>query len=181
MFGRMNQPQLRTTSGEQSSVFVTPELFERIIATERNIVGIETRRPDEVLDQFRRFAVKASRAIYFWEDGLGLVSLREETVVVPGTTRLIEALRHIHTTLHFGVYMFRALPESLRFSAMRGQCVAAIRQFARGRWNDANVRKLVLLDLRTGLGEGLDQYVERIVDAPDLVKRLRLRDGRWTS
>jgi len=181
MFGRMNQAQARTTTGEQSSLFVTPELFERIVASERNLIGIETRRPDEVLDQFRRFAVKASRAIYFWEDGLGLVSLREESVIVPGTTRLIEALRHIHTTLHFGVYMFRGLPESLRFSAMRGQCVAAIRQFARGRWQDANMRKLVLLDLRTGLGDGLDQYVERIVDAPDQVKRLRLRDGRWVS
>jgi len=74
-----------------------------------------------------------------------------------------------------------ALPESLRFSSMRGQCVAAIRQFARGRWQDANVRKLVLLDLKGGLGEGLDQYVERIVDAPDQIKRLRLRDGRWVS
>ena len=177
----MNQAQARTTTGEQSSLFVTPELFERIVASERNLIGIETRRPDEVLEQFRRFAVMASRAIYFWEDGLGLVSLREESVIVPGTTRLIEALRHIHTTLHFGVYMFRGLPESLRFSSMRGQCVAAIRQFARGRWQDANMRKLVLFDLRTGLGEGLDQYIERIVDAPDQVKRLRLRDGRWIS
>ena len=181
MFQRMNQPQLRTSTGEQSSLFVTPELFERIVASERNIIGIETRRPDEVLEQFRRFAVKASRAIYYWEDGLGLVSLREETVIVPGTSRLIEALRHIHTTLHFGVYMFRGLPESLRFSAMRGQCIAAIRQFARGRWQDQNARKLVLLDLKSGLGEGLDQHLERIVDAPDQVKRIRLRDGRWIS
>ena len=43
------------------------------------------------------------------------------------------------------------------------------------------MRKLVLFDLKGGLGEGLDQYVERIVDAPDQIKRLRLRDGRWVS
>ena len=52
---------------------------------------------------------------------------------------------------------------------------------ARGRWQDQNARKLVLLDLKSGLGEGLDQHLERIVDAPDQVKRIRLRDGRWIS
>jgi hypothetical protein len=179
MFAGVNAPLVRDETSEPESIFVTPELFERIVASEQNLVGIETRRADAILEQFRRFAVKASRAIYLWEDGLGLVSLREESVIVPGTTRLIEALRHIHSTLHFGVYLFRALPESLRFSAMRGQCITALRQFARGHWQDANVRKIVLLDLRVGLGDGLDQYVERIVDAPDQIKRLRLRDGRW--
>lgn len=175
----MNRPQTNTTTGEQSALFVTPELFERIVASERNMIGIETRRADDILEQFRRFAVKAGRAVYLWEDGIGLVSLREESVSVPGTTRLIDALRHIQTTLHFGVYLFRQLPESLRYSAMRGQCLAALRQYTRGRWQGANVRKMVLLDMRVGLGEGLDEFIERIVDAPDMVKRLRLRDGRW--
>lgn len=177
----MNRSEIRTTTGEQQSLFVTPDLFDRIVASERNLIGIETRRADEVLEQFRRFAVRASRAVYLWEDGIGLVSLREDGVAVPGTTRLIDALRHIQTTLHFGVYLFRALPEALRFTSMRGQCMAALRQFAHGRGQGPHTRKLVLLDIRVGLGEGLDDLMERIVDAPDQVKRLRLRDGRWVS
>ena len=44
---------------ESSAPFVTPKLFDRIVEGERSLVAIETPRVDEVLAQFRQFALRS--------------------------------------------------------------------------------------------------------------------------
>lgn len=164
---------------EAGPVFVTPQLFERIVASPRALVAIDSPRGDEVLAQFKHFAVRSGNSIYAWSEEGGIASLREGGVTVPGSTRLPEALRFIQSSPQFGVYLFHELGAALRFSPMRAQVLAVLRQIGRGRHAGANVRKVVLIDARVSFSEGIDDLMERFTDDPGGGRRLRLRDGRW--
>lgn len=166
-------------NAEPGSVFVTPQLFERIVASPRALLAIDTPRVAEVLSQFRHFAVRSGNSIYAWDDGAGIASLREGGVSVPGSQRLPEALRFIQASPQFGVYLFHELGAQLRFSAQRSQVLALLRQIGRGRNATGNVRKVVLIDARVSFSEGVDDLMERLTDDPGGGRRLRLRDGRW--
>lgn len=174
-------PAGTSATGETPDVFVTPRLFDRIVGSERNIIAIETPRADEVLAQFRQFALRSGNSIYAWSESDGLQSLREGEVTVPGSTRLPDALRYVGTSLHFGVYVFRGLTALLRFSPTRPQVLALLRQIARAKPGATTVRKLVLLDEKVALAEGFEEITERFVDEPSERRRFRLRDGRWVQ
>ena len=78
---------------EGGSVFVTPQLFDRIVASPRALIAIDTPRGEQILAQFRHFAVRSGNSIYAWNDSNGIASLREGGMSVPGSSRLPEALR----------------------------------------------------------------------------------------
>jgi hypothetical protein len=168
-----------SSSPEAGPVFVTPQLFERIVASPRALVAIDTPRGAEVLAQFKHFAVRSGNSIYAWGEEGGIASLREGGVSVPGSARLPEALRFIQASPQFGVYLFHELGAALRFSPLRAQVLALLRQIGRGRHAGANVRKVVLIDARVSFSEGVDDLMERFTDEPGGGRRLRLRDGRW--
>lgn len=168
-----------SSTPEPGPVFVTPQLFERIVASPRALVAIDTPRGAEVLAQFKHFAVRSGNSIYAWSDDDGIASLREGGVSVPGSARLPEALRFIQSSPQFGVYLFHELAAALRFSPVRAQVLALLRQIGRGRNAGANVRKVVLIDARVSFSEGVDDLMERFTDDPGGGRRLRLRDGRW--
>jgi len=117
--------------------------------------------------------VKVSgRAVYAWNERDGIVSLREGDVRVPGSMRIIEALRHISASIHFGVYVFRGLPALLQYSNWRGHCMALLRQIARGQGKAGNIRKIVLVEQRAHFGDALDALIERIADDPNPPKKI---------
>lgn len=169
----------QSSTGENTSVFVTPQLFERIVGSEGSLVAIDTPRMDDVLGQFRQFALRSGSSVYSWSEGEGITSLRESEMSVPGSQRLADALRYVNGSLHFGVYLFPGLAAHLRFSAQRTQALALLRQIARNRGGGNNVRKLVIIDQRVSLSDGVDDLMTRFVDEPVSRRRLRLRDGRW--
>lgn len=166
-------------AAQPGPVFVTPQLFERILASPRALIAIDTPRGEEILGQFRHFAVRSGNSIYAFGDGLGIVSLREGGVSAPGSTRLPEALRFIQTSPQFGVYLFLELASQLRQLPLRAQVLALLRQIGRTRNAGGNVRKVVLIDARVSFSEGVDDLMERFNDDPGGGRRLRLRDGRW--
>jgi hypothetical protein len=166
-------------SSSEVSAFVTPQLFERIVSAERVLIAIDTPRAEELLAQFRHFAVRTGNSIYAWNEADGLYSLREGEVSVPGSVRLPEALRFVQQSPQFGVYLFVGLAAQVRFSGARSQILQLLRQIARGRSSGGNVRKVVLIDERVSLSEAVDELFERVADKPASARRLRLRDGRW--
>lgn len=170
-----------SSASDSGGVFVTPRLFDRIVESERNIIAIETPRVDELLAQFRHFALRSGNSIYAWSEADGLQSLREGDVSVPGAARLQDALRYVGASLHFGVYVFRGVTAMLRFSPVRMQVLALLRQIARSKPGSATVRKLVLIEDKVSLSDGLEEITERFVDEPSERRRFRLRDGRWVQ
>lgn len=171
----------KSISGESGTLFVTPQLFDRVVSSERSLIAIETPRAAELLAQFRHFAVRSGNSIYAWTDADGIASLRESEVSVPGSTRLPEALRYIQSSMHFGVYLFHELSAQLRFSPARSQVLGLLRQIGRGKNMGGAVRKVVLIDEQVAFSDGVDELFERLRDEPGSGRRLRLRDGRWVQ
>lgn len=169
----------QTVSGENARVLVTPQFFDRIVAGERALVVIDTDRAAEVVAQFRQFAVRSGKSVYAWSAGAGIASLREGELAVPGSVRLVDALRYVQTSPQFGVYLFPDFVSELRGSPQRTQALALLRQFARGRGTRGGVRRIVLLGSGLSLDESIDPLVEHIADLPERGPALRLRDGRW--
>ena len=180
MFAGVTQHTLPSTTGESQQVFVTPQLFEQIVGDEKSVIAIDTPRADEILAQFRQFAVRSGNAIYAWNETEGILSLRGGDLAVPGSTRIADALRYVNASIHFGVYLFVGIGNILRFSPTRPQAMAALRQIARGRVG-GNARKLVLIDTHVALSDGFDDQMSRYVDAPVAQRRIKLRDGRWVT
>jgi len=161
------------TSSESTSVFVTQQLIDDLSSNERNVIAIESPVVPDLIAQFRQFAMRSGLPIYLWTADAGIVSLREMDFVVPGSQRLVDALRHVASTLHLGIYLFVGANKDLRPPAS-----GVVRQIARP---GASVegRKLVFLDKKVRLSEGLDSMVFRIVHDISLRRPPRLRDGRW--
>lgn len=177
----MDAANAHALGGEGSPLFVTPQLFDRIVGSDRTLIAIDTPRAEEVLNQFKQFARRSGNSIYSWTEDEGITSLREGTVSVSGSTRLPDALRYINASMQFGVYLFPGLSGLLRFSPLRAQCMALLRQISRARDGGANVRRVVLIDERVDLSDSVDAMMLRFADAPTAVRPLRLRDGRWIT
>ena len=161
------------TSSENTSLFVTQQLVDSLSNSERNIVAIESPRVSDLVAQFRQFAMRSGTPIYHWSAEEGIVSLREMDFVVPGSQRLNDALRHVASTMHLGIYLFVGASRDLKPPA-----TAVVRQFARP-GNAIPGRKIVFLYAKVKLADGVDSYVHRIVHDIAAHKPPRLRDGRW--
>lgn len=165
-------------SDEQASIFVTPALWERIVTSDKHLIAIETKRAEQLVDQFRHFAVRSSSAIYLWNEGDGVQSLRDNLLSIPGSGRVADALRLIAASNQYGVYLFVDLGKNLRFSPVKAQMQNHLRQIGKAK-TGGNVRKVVLIGDKTGLAEGFEELMLRVDDKPQARKRVKLRDGRW--
>jgi hypothetical protein len=166
---------------ESERAFVTPQLFDKIVASSRMIVAINTPRCQNVLKQFGQFAVRSGNSIYSWSSDLGITSLREGSLVVPNSARLPDALRHVQSSLQFGVYLFPELLSAVRHSGYRTQALALLRQIGRGRGSAGHVRKLVVIDRVVNFSDSVDDFIEHFEDTLESKRKLRLRDGRWVE
>jgi hypothetical protein len=157
-----------------AEVFVTPKLFDRIVASQQNLIAIETANPAEVLAQFRMLALRTGQSVYYWQDETGISSLRDREARVPGSKRSGDALRYILQSPQFGVYLFTEFAENLRQPN-----VNVLRQLARAR--ATNSRKVVFVGAKFRIPEGMDSMFDHIVQEQLTRVRPRLRDGRWVS
>ena len=101
--------EIAISEGGPNQVFVTPQLFDEIVGDEKSLIAIDTPRVEDVLAQFKQFAVRSGNSIYAWTEGDGITSLRGGDVSVPGSARIADALRYVNASIHFGVYLFVGL------------------------------------------------------------------------
>ena len=162
-----------STTSEATSLFVTPKLYDEIAECEKHLIAIESPRVDDIIAQFRQFAMRSGNSVYHWAEGVGIVSMRESDLTVPGSQRFHDALRHIQNSLHVGVYLFTGFSKLLR-----PPVTGVLRQLAR---QQGQARKLVFIDAKVRMPEGLDVFMHRIVHDIESKKPPRLRDGRWVT
>lgn len=161
-----------TTTSESTSIFVTQKLYDEISGSEKHLIVIETARVADVAQQFRQFAMRSGGSLYLWTEDVGITNLREADLPVPGSQRLHDALRHIANSLHGGIYVFIGFAKQLRPPA-----TSVVRQLARQ--TGPGAKKVVFVDAKVRLPEGLDVFVNRMVHVAEDKKPPRLRDGRW--
>ena len=159
-------------NGEVSDVAMNALLFDRVLASKQTLVVVETDDVQAVLDQFRTFARRSGQSIYTWQDDIGITSLRESDVRVPGSKRMTDALRYILQSMHFGIYLF---PEATPH--LRPPNTGLLRQI--GKIKGGNERKVVFISNKLSLPDSMDEMAERLTYAGVRPTRPRLRDGRW--
>lgn len=147
-------------------------LLERIVDAPRNLIVLDTARPDELVEQLRQLARRSGQALYLWQPGVGLRSLREGDMPVQVGARLGDSLQFIRRSMHFGVYLLhidevRPSPRSL----------ALLSEISRLR--DGPSRRVVLFGSNPAVPENLLAAGLRLSLSGSDQTRPRLRDGRW--
>lgn len=169
------------SSGTRHKVFAADEhdpdlasrLIEETLAAEFNVVALYTRAVPTIMAQLQQFARRSAQSLYAWNPDEGLSSLREDDIVVPGSKRLVDALRHMLAAVHFGIYI---IPDIA--SHLTGPLTAQLRNFSRSS-NGGAKRRLLLLETRIDLPAALGENCAHLLHQPRSAGRLRLRDGRW--
>lgn len=150
------------------------DVFERILAAPAGVVAVRSEDGAALLEHFRSIARHSGQAVYLWQPGQGLSSLRDAHARVPDAQRLGQALRYMQQSMHFGVYVLQELELPLAAPEL-----ALLRQLARA--TTGHLRRVVLLNAPLALVEQLGELITCIDSEPELPQRLRLRDGRWLS
>lgn len=162
-----------TSMMEQPLSFANHGVFERILAAPTGLVAVRSEDGPALLEQFRSIARHSGQAVYLWQPGSGLSSLRDAHARVPEAERLGQALRYMQQSMHFGVYVLQELELPLAPADL-----ASLRQLART--TAGHLRRVVLLNAPLALVEQLGELVTSVESEPE-APRLRLRDGRWLS
>ena len=118
------------------------------------------------------FARRRGTTIYAWTVDRGLISLREQGIVVPASRRLAEALRYVQQSAHFGIYLIPVAGAQLT-----PPIVAQLRQISRV--SDGALKRIVLLNESGDLPTSILEYCAHLQMQPRSSAKLRMRDGRW--
>ena len=159
---------------DKTGLPIVRRLLERIVESPLHLITLETLRCDETVAQLRVLAMREGKSIYAWEPEVGLTSLRESGLNVPGSKRLTDALRYVMQSLHFGIYLFTRCADT-----MKPVDILLLRRISR--MQTVNERKLVFIGSHVDMPEELDGMFERLAIDNELQPQLRLRDGRWVA
>ena len=150
-----------------------PETLHQYIETAPStIVAIYCQGAAEIVKALEGFARKRGSTIYAWTVDRGLISLREQGIVVPASRRLTEALRYVQQSAHFGIYLIPVAGAQLT-----PPIVAQLRQISRV--SDGALKRIVLLNETGDLPTSILEYCAHLQMQPRSSAKLRLRDGRW--
>lgn len=155
-------------------LLVTPKLFEEVLSSRKNLVALETSNAPVAIAQLRPLAMRSGQSVYLWQPDVGIVSLRESEVRVPGTHRLGDAFRYVLRSIHFGVYVFAGFD-----TPMKAQDTLLLRSISR--ISGGNERKIVLVGGKLVLPDDLDGLFEHLYCGLGRQRQLRLRDGKWVN
>jgi hypothetical protein len=147
-------------------------LHQAIEASSSILVCVYCRGIPEIVKSVETYSRRQGSTFYSWTQDRGLISLREDGIVVPGSRRLAEVLRYVQQSVHFGIYL---LP--IDGQALTPPTVTQMRQIARA--NDGIVKRVVLLSESADIPTALDDYCTHIQIQPRASAHLRLRDGNW--
>ncbi len=87
------------------------EQIAKIVNSGFRVAVIESARRDTIVDLFEQYGDYYDQGVYVWEKGIGLQRLGLQSVTIPSTRSLKDALRFIGSSIHFGVYLIKDFPE----------------------------------------------------------------------
>lgn len=147
-------------------------VLESIVRTDAPLLTLETSQPDHLVEQFRKQVRHSGEAVYVWREGEGLRSLRDTGMRVPGCLRLVDTLRYVLKSRHFGIYLVAGV--SLPLTQTNRLLLRRI-----AHTHTDFVRRLVLFDDNAELAQRLGELSVPLKHQQATRTHLRLRDGRW--
>jgi len=163
----------RVFAADANDPGLASRLFDEVLASSLNVVTLYTRSGAEILDQLRVFTRRSAQSAYWYRADLGLCSMRQDDIVVPGSKRLTDAIKHVGSTAHFGLYVFIDIGEKLT-----SPLIAQLRTFSRQRAGGVE-RRILMLEQKLDIPASLGEHCHHLLHQPRSAGRMRLRDGRW--
>jgi hypothetical protein len=167
-----NNTRYRVIAADVSEPDFPAVLHQAIEDATSTLVCVYCRGIPEIVKSLEGYSRRRGSTVYAWTQDRGLISLREDGIVVPASRRLAEALRYVQQSVHFGIYL---LP--IDGQALTPPTVAQMRQIARA--NDGIIKRVVMLSETAEIPSVLSEYCAHIQLQPRASAHLRLRDGRW--
>lgn len=162
----------RVYAADMTEVEFPETLHQYIENAPSTIVAIYCQGAAEIVKALEGFTRRRGTTIYAWTVDRGLVSLREQGMVVPASRRLADALRYVQQSAHFGIYLI-----PIAGSQLTPPIVAQLRQISRV--SDGPLKRIVLLNETADLPNSILEYCAHLQMQPRSSAKLRLRDGRW--
>ena len=162
----------RVYAADMTEVEFPETLHQYIENAPSTIVAIYCQGAAEIVKALEGFTRRRGTTIYAWTVDRGLVSLREQGMVVPASRRLADALRYVQQSAHFGIYLI-----PVAGSQLTPPIVAQLRQISRV--SDGPLKRIVLLNETADLPNSILEYCAHLQMQPRSSAKLRLRDGRW--
>lgn len=149
-----------------------PQFFEDLFERDSRVIALHSADVEAALANFRLVCRSSGRSMYHWSENLGMVSLKAADINVPGARKLVDALRYVFQSMHYGAYIFTHFEKQMRPAAHN--MLARIAEME-------EPRTVVLLAERVSLPPRLSERVDHVVDTPNAEAEMqpRLRDGRW--
>jgi hypothetical protein len=162
----------RVLAADATEVGFAALLYQHIDDAPSPLLALYCRSAAEICRAMEPLSRRAGYAIYQWTNDRGLISLREDGMVVPASRRVAEALRVIQQSTHFGVYLIPVAGDQLT-----PPVIAQLRQIVRSQ--EFAVKRIVLLSETADLPASLTEYCAHLQLQPRSQAKLRLRDGHW--
>lgn len=150
----------------------THRSLETVLDRDERIVAVHTSDTESALVQFRLVCRRSGRSMYHWSDTTGMVSLKASDISVPGCRKLVDALRYVSQSIHYGVYIFTGFEKQLR---------PQVFQYLKTIAEQDDERTAVLIGEKIQLPPNLSEHTHHVFESDEDKSQLhpRLRDGRW--
>ncbi len=148
------------------------KFFESLLEAGHTVIALDVGDLDSTLLHLRSLSRSTGRSFYYWSENNGLHSMKDSEITVPGCNKLIDALRHISNSLHYGIYIFSGFHDQLSHNTIQ-----ALINIAK---NPKNAKHCVIL-----IGENLTlpgllkSSTHQVAYHEQERPKLQLRDGRW--
>jgi hypothetical protein len=89
-------------------------LIECLLARDEKLFAIDTTEPSLILHRLRNYHTVTTNSVYFWQAHHGLYRPEFPGAPAPHSATLEQALLHVSTSIHFGIYAFSGVNKNLR-------------------------------------------------------------------
>jgi len=102
-------------------------MLEALIDSDVSLACIQTPKHASLIKAFSEIAADSGRAMYLWTPEKGLARMGIEHIPIPHSTDLGQAVRHINSTVHYGIYIVHRPGQRLQNDE---RTIASIRRYA---------------------------------------------------
>lgn len=148
------------------------KFFESLLETGHTVIALDVSDLDSTLLHLRSLSRSTGRSFYYWSENNGLHSMKDSEITVPGCSKLIDALRHVANSLHYGIYIFSGFDKQLTHNA--NQALISIAKNP----NEAK-HCVILIGEKLNLPGMLKSSIHQVAYHEQDQPKLQLRDGRW--
>jgi len=92
----------------------TFDMFDKLLEQPGCLCRIETPNPEKIYKRLDRYQDYTGRAFYYWKEGQGLFRTDIPNIYAPNTGSFVKALNHISMSIHFGIYLFVDIGNTLQ-------------------------------------------------------------------